>query len=79
MVLYLGVSFVWVLGIWKTEYWERATQLNVLFMIPLAIGRVLSMVDDGLPTGGYIFAVITEFGLGLFSIYQLNKYPLKDI
>jgi hypothetical protein len=43
-------------------------------MLSLAIGRVISMFMDGLPTEGYIFGIIAEFILGLFSIYQLKKY-----
>ena len=76
MCLYLGISLVWILGIFKPEYWKRATQLNVLFMLTLATGRVLSMVLDGLPTGGYVFGVIAEFVIGLYSIYQLKKYKI---
>jgi len=75
--LYIGVSFVWFLGVLKMAYWKSATQLNVLFMLTLATGRLLSMVFDGLPTGGYIFGVIAEFIIGFFSIYQLKKYSTK--
>ena len=74
MCLYLGISFVWILGIWKTEYWKIANQLNILFMLSLAIGRLLSMIMDGFPTSGYIFGIIAEFVLGLYSIFQFKKY-----
>jgi hypothetical protein len=74
MCLYIGVSIVWILGIWKKEYWKRATELNILFMLTLAIGRALSMVMDGVPTGGYVFGIIAEFILGIYSIFQLKKY-----
>jgi hypothetical protein len=74
MCLYLGISFVWILGIWRTEYWKTATQLNVLFMLSLATGRAISMLMDGFPTGGYIFGIIAEFVLGFYSIFQLKKY-----
>ena len=77
MVLYLGISMVWILGIWKPEYWKRATELNILFMLTLGIGRTLSMITDGLPTEGYIFGTIAELTIGLFSLYQLNKYKSK--
>ncbi len=77
MCLYLGISLVWILGIWKKEYWKMATQLNILFMLTLATGRVLSMLLDGFPTGGYIFGVIAEFVIGLYSIYQLKKYKTE--
>lgn len=78
MCLYLGISIVWIFGIWKIKYWKSATQLNILFMLTLATGRVLSMVTDGLPTGGYVFGVIAELVIGLFSIYQLKRYGFKS-
>ena len=77
MGLYLGISLAWILGVWKSEYWNRVTQLNILFMLTLATGRALSMVADGLPTGGYIFGIVAEFTIGILSIYQLKKYGIK--
>ncbi|WP_025664783.1 DUF4345 domain-containing protein [Aquimarina megaterium] len=77
MCLYIGVAIVWILGVCKKKYWKRATELNMLFMLTLAAGRALSMVIDGLPTGGYIFGITAEFLIGLFSIYQLKKYSSK--
>tara|TARA_R110001632_G_scaffold95102_5_gene201174 strand:- start:1270 stop:1662 length:393 start_codon:yes stop_codon:yes gene_type:complete len=74
MCLYLGTSLVWIMGIWKPRYWKSATQLNILFMLSLAIGRTISIMTDGLPTDGYIYGLIAEYILGLFSIYQLKKY-----
>ena len=78
MCLYLGLSLVWILGIWKTEYWKIATQLNILFMLSLAIGRALSMFMDGFPTSGYIFGIIAEFVLGFYSIFQFKKYNRNE-
>ena len=77
MCMYLGVSSVWGLGVLKVQYWEIATKLDILFMLTLGVGRLLSMVFDGLPTVGYIFGVIAELTIGLFSIYQLKKYSTK--
>ncbi len=74
MILYLGISGVWILGIFKNGYWKRATELNILFMLTLGAGRILSMLIDGLPTGGYIFGVIAELTIGILSVYQLKKY-----
>ena len=78
MLLYIGISFVWVLGIFKTEYWKSATQLNILFMLTLGCGRGLSMIVDGLPSGGYIFGILAELIIGIFSLYQLRKYMNKE-
>lgn len=74
MCLYIGVSCIWLLGIIKEKYWKSATQLNILFMLTLASGRMLSLVIDGIPTKGYVFGVIAELVIGLFSVYQLRKY-----
>ena len=73
-ILYLGASSLWILGTLKNEYWKRSTELNVFFMLTLAIGRILSIITDGLPTEGFIFGLIVELMIGLFSIYQLKKY-----
>ena len=77
MLLYLGVSLVWVLGIWKLKYWKVATQLNVLFMLSLGIGRLFSVLTDGFPSDLYLYGMFGEFVLGFFSIYQLIKYKSK--
>jgi len=77
MFLYIGVCFIWILGVSKTKYWKQATALNVLFMLTLALGRTLSMVVDGLPTTGYVFGVIAEFFLAMYALYQLRKYKVE--
>jgi len=73
MCLYLGISFVWLLGIFNEKYWKVATQLNLLFMVTLGSGRLLSMVIDGMPTGGYIFGVVAELVLAVFAFLQLCR------
>lgn len=78
MCLYLGVAIIWILGIVKPKYWRIATQLNVLFMLTLASGRIMSMVLDGSPSGEYVFGVIAEVALGLFSLYQLKRFATID-
>lgn len=74
MMLYLGISVVYLLGIFKPAFWQKATELNILFMFALASGRLLSMVVDGIPSDVYVYGVIGELILGLFSIYQLKVY-----
>ncbi|RBW55778.1 DUF4345 domain-containing protein [Tenacibaculum sp. E3R01] len=74
MCLYIGISCIWLVGIIKENYWKSATELNILFMLTLATGRILSIIIDGTPTSGYVFGVIAELVIGLFSVYQLRKY-----
>ncbi|MEO1624773.1 MAG: DUF4345 domain-containing protein, partial [Bacteroidota bacterium] len=73
MCLYIGISVVWMLGVWKPQYWKGATQLNALFMLTLAAGRLLSILLDGLPTAGYVFGLVAELAIGSFAIYQLYR------
>jgi hypothetical protein len=49
--------------------------------MPLASGRLLSMVLDGMPTGGCIFfGVTTElFFWDYFSLHQLKKNTVIQI
>ncbi len=74
MCLYFGISFIWFLGILKNKYWKTATQLNFVFMLTLAVGRLLSMVLDGIPSLGFVFGVLAELMLAGFSFSQLRKY-----
>ena len=74
MSLYLGISYIWILGIFKNKYWKMATQLNLLFMATLGSGRLLSMFLDGMPSGGYIFGVIAELVLAYYAFFQLRRY-----
>ena len=74
MCLYLAISAVWFLGMVKVDYWKIATQLNILFMTSLGIGRSISILVDGLPSSDYIFGVIAELLLAVFATVQLRKY-----
>jgi len=71
-VWYLGCSAVWVLGIVKAYYWRMATQLTAFFMLTLAIGRLLSLIIDGIPSGGYLFAIGAECLIGGYALWQLR-------
>lgn len=74
MCLYLGMAIIWILGILKPNIWYPATVLNIVFMGSLALGRIISMVVDGLPTDGYLYGTVGELVLALFGIFQLWKF-----
>jgi hypothetical protein len=74
MCLYLATAVLWVLGIFKPRYWETATLVNIVFMIGLAAGRILSLLIDGFPSIAFAIGLVGELTLGLFSWYQLKKY-----
>ena len=73
MGLYLCFSVLWILGILKQNYWYAATIANIIFMLGLALGRVISLIIDGLPTLIFSVGTIGELVLAFFGIYQLIK------
>ncbi|WP_047549128.1 DUF4345 domain-containing protein [Psychroserpens sp. Hel_I_66] len=73
MGLYLGFSSLWVLGIFKSHYLKTALITNMIFMLGLGFGRVLSIALDGIPTFGYIFGTVAELFLGFYGLWVLNR------
>ena len=77
MVLYLGFSFLWVLGIFKHKFLNLAIVTNLIFMLSLGLGRLLSLALDGLPTFGYKFGTFAELFLGFYGLWVLNSKYFK--
>ncbi|RAJ17844.1 DUF4345 domain-containing protein [Olleya aquimaris] len=74
MGLYLGVSVLWVLGVFKANYLKIALITNVVFMLGLGLGRLLSIIIDGTPTLGYQFGTIAELFLGCYGFWVLLRH-----
>ena len=72
MGLYLGFSTLWILGVLKASYLKTAVVTNIIFMLGLGFGRVISILVDGIPTFGYVFGVIAELFLGFYGLWVLN-------
>ncbi|TAF72072.1 MAG: DUF4345 domain-containing protein [Flavobacterium sp.] len=71
MGLYLGFSFFWLLGIFQKQFWKVATISNMIFMLGLAFGRLVSMFLDGLPSTVFLLGTVGELVLGVYAYYQL--------
>ncbi len=74
MGLYLTFSILWILGVFNSNYWYAATIANIIFMLGLALGRVISSIIDGLPTLIFSVGTIGELVLAIFGIYQLISH-----
>jgi Domain of unknown function (DUF4345) len=74
MGLYLGMVGIWLLGIYDKAYWKMATVTNGVFMGGLALGRILSLILDGVPSLILLLGIVGESVLALFAFYQLKKY-----
>jgi uncharacterized protein YacL len=74
MGLYLGMVVLWVIGIFKPLHWRIATISNVFFMTGLALGRIISLVVDGVPSISFSIGLALELTLALWGIRNLSKY-----
>ncbi|WP_445453948.1 DUF4345 domain-containing protein [Flavobacterium sp. 25HG05S-40] len=73
MGMYLGFALLWVLGIFKPKFWQVATISNMIFMLGLGTGRIISMFLDEIPTAIYVFGALGELILGFYALYVLKK------
>ncbi len=77
MGLYLGFSIVWILGIVKPNFLKMALITNIVFMLGLGFGRIISLLIDGIPTSGYVYGTIGELILGFYGLYVLGKLNIS--
>ncbi len=73
MGLYLAFASLWILGILNIIFWKTATICNILFMLGLAFGRIISIILDGIPSTIFVLGTFGELVLGIFSLYQLKS------
>ena len=76
MGLYIAMSIFWIIGIIKSQFWRAATLSNVLFMLGLALGRIVSILLDGIPSYIFLLGLIIEVILGAWGVINLKKYKL---
>jgi hypothetical protein len=73
MGLYLGFSSLWILGVLKANYLKLALVSNMVFMLGLGLGRLISIILDGIPTLVYLFGMVGELVLGAYGIWVLKQ------
>ena len=74
MGLYLGFSILWFLGVFQKKYLKLALVSNMIFMLGLGFGRLLSLVFDGTPTFAYVFGTVGELILGVYGLFVLKTH-----
>lgn len=74
MGLYLSMALVWVISTLRPQFWYGATQLNIFFMLGLAMGRLLSLALDGMPSAPMLVGLGVEVGLGVWGVLSLRRY-----
>jgi len=74
MGIYLAFSILWILGILKPKYLTLALVTNMIFMLGLGLGRLSSLLLDGMPTIGFVFGTFGELFLGIYGVWVLNRF-----
>lgn len=73
MGLYLALAMFWVMGAMSTKYRLPALYSLVIFMWGLAMGRLLSLLVDGMPHWLLVVYLFLEFGFGLVGLKMFRK------
>ncbi len=73
MGLYLAFASLWILGMLNQKFWKTATICNMLFMLGLGFGRIVSIIYDGIPSMIFVAGTLGELVLGFYAYYLINK------
>ena len=73
MGLYLGMIVLWVLGAFWVNLIRVAVISEVTFMFGLALGRVVSIVIDGIPSVLLVVYAVLEILMGLWGVLILKR------
>ncbi|EPM5418526.1 TPA: DUF4345 domain-containing protein [Vibrio parahaemolyticus] len=73
MCLYLFNLSSWLLGAFKKSYRQIALIALSIFMLGLAVGRLLSFFLDGQPHWLLILYFILEFSIGISALYLIKQ------
>ncbi|MDT0557996.1 DUF4345 domain-containing protein [Ichthyenterobacterium sp. W332] len=79
MGLYLGFSLLWLLGVFKIYFIKAALISNIVFMLGLGFGRLISVLLDGTPSFLYSLGTIGELLLGFYGVWVCNQYFTSKI
>lgn len=79
MGLYMGMIVLWVLGAFQANLTRAAVIAEIVFMIGLFLGRVLSIIVDGVPSILLVLYAILEITMGLWGVLVLKKLSTTQL
>lgn len=74
MGLYLGQTGFWVIGAIKPKLTLASLWSVVIFMWGLALGRILSVIVDGIPNTRLLVNLLLEIAYGLVAVVIIRKF-----
>lgn len=78
MGIYMTFSALWTAALFNKAYLKTALISNVLFMLGLGFGRLMSVLVDGVPSNGYAFGLFGELFLGFYGLWVLKSQLSND-
>jgi Domain of unknown function (DUF4345) len=72
LLLFSGL-WLWCLALAQKHYWKAATISNILFMLGLALGRLISFAVDGIPSSLLFLGCFGELIIAFYGYYLLKK------
>lgn len=79
MGLYLALIVFWLSGAFKPQYRQAALYSYVIFMFGLFVGRVISLIMDGIPSNILVFYTVVELVCGAIGLALLSKYQKSNV
>ena len=73
MGLYMALALFWLVGAFTKKYKLHALYSLVIFMLGLAVGRVGSLIVDGIPHWLLVVYLFLELGFGIVGIKMINQ------
>ena len=71
--LYLGMVTFCIIAAFTPEWRHVAVIWAVFFAYSLAIGRIISLIVDGMPSGMLLFFLAVELVVGTVGVLLLNR------
>ena len=77
MCLYLGMATFCIIAAFTPEWRHVAVIWAVFFAYSLALGRILSLIVDGMPSRILVFYLVVELALGTWGLFVLARERRK--
>ena len=73
MGLYIGLNVFWIIGAFKKSLLLPAMWSLTIFMTGIGLGRMLSLLIDGIPYTAFILYMLLEFIFAIFGFFFIKK------
>ena len=73
MGLYIALNVFWIIGAFKKSLLLPAMWSLTIFMTGIGLGRMLSLLIDGIPYPAFILYMLLEFIFAIFGFFFIKK------